>query len=235
MTAQRRLGRWCFVLWAATAIALSAVAVGRAASLTVASANLTVVSTCELTGYPSSTAVVADATVREDRSTQNYAASLTLGARSLIGANRRAYIRYDLAQCTPAVPASASVKSAKLSLAVTATGLPVTCRTEDVYRVTGSWDETAITWASKPSTAGSPTSSAVVGALVGCDNSLPSTYVRWDVTADVQSFVDGTAPNYGWMIRDRTEDSLTLQAAAFSSKNSGVASSAPLLTVTWMA
>jgi hypothetical protein len=221
-------------LWATAGIAMAGAAVGRAASLTVSSANLTVVRTCELTGYPNTTSVVADATVRQDRSTTNYGTSTTLAVRSATGANRRAYVRYDLTKCTSAIPASASVKSARLSLSVTATGLPAACRTEDVFRVTGPWSDSTITWATQPSSSAIPTGSAVVGVLVGCPNSTLLAYVAWDVTADVQSFVAGTATNNGWMIRDRNEDAAVLEAAAFASRNSGAAATAPVLTVTYM-
>jgi hypothetical protein len=213
---------------------MAAVSVGRAASLAVSSATLTVVRTCELTGYPSTTPIRADATVRQDRSTTNYGTSTTLAVRSSSGANRRAFLRYDLTQCTPAIPATASVKRATLSLSVTATGLPATCRTEDVFRVTGSWSESTITWANQPSSSASPTSSAVVGALLGCTNGTPLAYVGWDVTADVQAFADGTATNNGWVVRDRTEGAAVVQAAVFASRNNGVAAAAPLLTVTYM-
>jgi hypothetical protein len=37
----------------------------------------------------------------------------------------------------------------------------------------------------------------------------PDRFMSWDVTADVQAFVNGTVPNNGWLLKDRIEDKAT--------------------------
>jgi hypothetical protein len=54
------------------------------------------------------------------------------------------------------------------------------------------------------------------------------------VTADVSSFVAGTASNFGWMLRDDVEGSATAYTETFSAKNLGTASQAPQLVITYV-
>jgi len=55
----------------------------------------------------------------------------------------------------------------------------------------------------------------------------------WDVTADVQAFVSGSATNYGWMIRDDVEGSSTSRAVTFSSKEAANIPRSPQLVVNY--
>ena len=98
------------------------------------------------------------------------------------------YIRFDLSS----IPEGAAIISAKLKIyqyyQSSASGNLA------VYRVTGDWSEEDITWNNKPSNAdtasdtiSTPTSSNV--------------WVEFDVTDDVQGFVDGSYSNYGWVIK----------------------------------
>jgi len=99
------------------------------------------------------------------------------------------YIKFDLSS----IPSGSAIVSAKLRLYGfyfydAGTG------NLEVYRVTGSWSESSITWDNKPGDAGSPTDTV---AVPGSGN----TWVEWDVTDDVQAFIDGTYDNYGWVIK----------------------------------
>jgi hypothetical protein len=69
------------------------------------------------------------------------------------------------------------------------TGRALTC-----YRLTEDWDESTVTWNTRPAAAPTPTSSSVVPGAYG--------WIVFDVTSDVQAFADGQADNYGWRIRD---------------------------------
>ena len=64
------------------------------------------------------------------------------------------------------------------------------------FRITSTWNEATVTWNTRPSWASTMTSQATV----------PGSYawMSWDVTADVQDFVDGVETNYGWIVRDTT-------------------------------
>ena len=68
-------------------------------------------------------------------------------------------------------------------------GRPIT-----LYRVTSDWDETSVTWNTQPSYASQPTTSSKVPSSYG--------WMTWNVTDDVQDFVKGKKPNYGWKITD---------------------------------
>jgi parallel beta-helix repeat protein len=64
----------------------------------------------------------------------------------------------------------------------------------NLYMVTSDWDEDTATWNTRPSYASYPTTNATVPDEYG--------WMMWDVTDDVQSFVDGQSCNYGWKITD---------------------------------
>ena len=64
-----------------------------------------------------------------------------------------------------------------------------------LYKITSSWDEDTVTWNTQPSYASQPTTYSTVPSSTGV-------WMEWDVTSDVQDFVDGDATNYGWKITD---------------------------------
>ena len=70
---------------------------------------------------------------------------------------------------------------------------PLTC-----YRITSDWDEETVSWNTRPTwlPPGQWTDSTPVPASFG--------WMEWDVTSDVQAFVNGTETNYGWCIMDET-------------------------------
>ncbi|MHC4619526.1 MAG: DUF7901 domain-containing protein, partial [Planctomycetota bacterium] len=63
-----------------------------------------------------------------------------------------------------------------------------------MHRITSDWNEPNTTWSSRPSYDPNVTSSSTVPASYD--------WMEWDVSADVQDFVNKTYPNYGWWIRD---------------------------------
>jgi len=65
----------------------------------------------------------------------------------------------------------------------------------NLYKVTNEWDEDTVTWNTQPSYASQPTTYSSVPSSVG-------TWMEWDVTVDVQDFVNGIEDNYGWKITD---------------------------------
>jgi hypothetical protein len=212
-----------------------------AAGLAVSSAALTPYRTCVLTATPSTSAVVADAEVRQASPGTGYGSQATVTVTSSGTANRRAHIRFDLASCAPAIPATAVVRLATLRLYASA--LPAACRTLDIFRVTASWTETGLTWTNQPlgTALNSPptasrTDSFDVGTPAGCLNRTAGAYVTGaDVTSDVAAFVGGSATNWGWMIRDDTEGSATVRTTTFSAKELGTLAQAPQLVITWVA
>jgi hypothetical protein len=214
--------------------------VGYAASLTVASTNLTVYATCTLSGTTGASASVEDSYVDENAPTTPNGSSATMNSQSRNNRNRRSYVSFDLTTCAPSVPSSAIVTGATLRLWVTA--VPVaTCRTEDVFAVTSAWTQSAITWNNQPfgTATNSPASAArtdsiTIGSGAGCTVGSAAQYVAWNVTSNVATFVSGGATNFGWMIRDDAEGANGVGfAVAFSTSNAGSVPQAPQLVVTY--
>jgi hypothetical protein len=211
---------------------------GRAAGLPVASQKLSVFRTCVLTTTPSASTAGTDSYVDQAAATTNNGSATFLDVQSGSSLNRRAYIRFDLTRCSPAIPSAASVKIATLRLYVSA--IPAVCRTEDIFAATAEWTEAAITWNNQPfgTTINNPASGSRADALTvgsaSCQNTTANAYVTgWTVTTDVQSWVAGSTTNNGWMIRDDVEGSATTRNARFSSKNANVAAQSPQLIVTY--
>lgn len=214
--------------------------VGSASSLAVSTQALTTFSTCTLTAADPTTAIVDDAEVREARANGRFGTATTLTVTSRSGRNERAYIRFDLAACVPAIAASSAIRLATLRLYLTA--IPTSCRTLDLFPVTSSWTERQITWNKQPlgTVINDPptlarTDSFDVGAAAGCENRVVDEYlVGADVTTDAADAVAGGASDIGWMIRDDAEDDAPAATVEFASKEAGVLARAPQLVVTYV-
>ena len=211
-----------------------------AAGLNFASQALTPYRTCVLSGTPATTTAVLDASVRQGSATSNFGTSTTNDVASGSAANRRLYLRFDLAQCSPAISSSAVVRLATLRMYGTV--LPAVCRTVDIFRVTATWTEAAITWNNQPfgtainnPASGSASDTYGAGTPAGCENLAVNSYITGGVvTSDVAAFVAGTATNFGWMLRDDVEGSATLRTQTYAAKNLGTASQAPQLVITYV-
>lgn len=212
-----------------------------AASLTLTSQNFTPYRTCTITATPATTTAVIDATVRQNSATSNFGTITTDTVSTATTSNQRMYIRFDLTTCSPAIPTTAVVRLATLRLYMTA--VPAACRTIDLFPSTASWTETGLTWNNQPfgttlnnPASGSRTGSFAVGTPAGCQNLTNNAYVvGGTVTTDVQSFVDGSVSNFGWMLRDDVEASSTTRTVNFSSKELGTVAQEPQLVVTYVA
>lgn len=211
---------------------------GSASSLSLTSQNLTPYRTCVVSGTPTTTTAVADASVRQASATSNFGTQTTNDVASANAANRRLYIRFDLTVCSPAIPSSATIRLATLRMYASA--LPAACRTNDVFRVTATWTEGAITWNNQPfgttlnnPATGSRTTSFDSGTPVGCQFGAAG-FTTATVTTDVAAWVSGSAANYGWMIRDDVESSATARTTTFSAKNLGTAAQVPMLVISYV-
>jgi hypothetical protein len=214
--------------------------VGHAAGLNLASQTLTPYRTCVITATPASTTAVVDASVRQGTANGNFGTTNTVDIASTNAANRRLYLRFDLTVCSPAIPATATVRLATLRLYATA--LSAACRTIDLFRVTAAWTETTLTWVNQPfgTTLNNPASGTAVdtftlGTPAGCQNQATGIYmVGANPTADVAAFVAGSATNNGWMLRDDVEGSATARTETFSAKDLGTLAQAPQLVITYV-
>jgi len=125
----------------------------------------------------------------------------------------RSYIKFDLSE----IPSNSVIFSANLFLYKSRgpSNAPV-----NVSRVTGGdWNESTITWNNAPS----------CNTQYTDQNRTPVTgWMMWDVTSDVQGFVNRSYYNYGWCIR-RGDNELSIPPIYFYSKEYG--SNSPYLRV----
>ena len=101
----------------------------------------------------------------------------------------RGLIKYNISS----IPSDANITEAKVRL-YTYTKGQASDPEVYFYRITGNWDESAVTWDTQPTTV-FPTSTD--------SQTITSAYdwYEWNITDDAQSFVNGSNTNYGWMIR----------------------------------
>src|SRR3990167_8586807 len=122
--------------------------------------------------------------------------------------NRRGFVKFD----TSSIVGGSEITKATLRLFLN--NAPAASRTYEAYRITAGWAEGSLTWNNQPVVAAGASSSVSTGTS---DN----VWMEWDVTSDVQNFVNGVNTNYGWMIKDSSEDSSTSrQGQLNSSENS---------------
>ena len=210
-----------------------------AASLSLTSQNLTPYRTCTITATPTTTTAVTDTTARQGTANGNFGALTTITVSSANAANQRTYLRFDLTGCSPAIPASATVRLATLRLYMTA--VPAACRVLDLFPATVAWGETTLTWNNQPfgTTINNPptasrTGTFSVGTPAGCQSQAAGYVTGGTVTSDVAGFVAGSSTNFGWMIRDDTEGSGTTRTATFTAKELGTVAQEPQLVITYV-
>lgn len=125
-----------------------------------------------------------------------------LEVRSAEDDNDRSYVQFDL---TGALPEGSIVDEATLMLYMQTA--PGASRVYGVHNVTSLWSEGTIDWATQPSSNETPTSVTGTGTIDGV-------WLSWDVTPDINGDT-----NFGWTIKDQTEDSPTGRTAQFRPKN----------------
>jgi hypothetical protein len=224
---------------AAALLSASVSCAGRslAASLPVATSTVDSWRTCILSGTSSTTTVVDDTFVNQASPNTNSGTASTMDVRSSTSANRRAYVRFDLGQCSPTISTTATVADAALQLFVTQ--IPSVCRSIDLFRLSGPWTESTITWNNQPvGTAPNnpPTAGRSAVTTIGaspCTVISTGVYVSWNVTADVRLFVGGSSANLGWLLRDDAEDSTVSRNTQFSTAEANNTTRAPRLLVTY--
>ena len=209
-----------------------------AAGLTVTSKNLTAQRTCVISATPTTSTAEDDAWVDQNAPTTNNGTGNFIDVQTGSARNRRGYLTFDLTVCTPAIPASATVRFATLRLY--ATQVPTACHTYDVFDVPSTWAENTITWNTQPfgtavnnPASGTRTDAITIGGGT-CTNTATGYVNGWTVTTDVQAFVAGSRPNFGWMIRDDAENAATTDNARFASREAGNNSRVPQLVIGWV-
>lgn len=157
-----------------------------------------------------------DTFIAHKRPDNNYGSRTNLLVRNDYGSTPGwAYdilIKFDLSS----IPQGATIQSAKLRLYYyqhkdnDPAGRKLNC-----YRITSNWNENTVTWNTQPSYYPNPTTYATVP-------SSTRRWMEWDVTSDVQKFINGQATNYGWKITDENYwGTIEIPIAYFYSKEYG--------------
>jgi hypothetical protein len=76
--------------------------------------------------------------------------------------------------------------------------------------VTSIWSESTITWDTQPTVSSTNTGTVIIPSSPSC--------VTWDVTADVQAWVSGTA-NHGWRVSDQDETTSSAEVRYVTREN----------------
>ena len=162
---------------------------------------------------------IADTWADEQKPTLNKGTTTTMTTRSWqSGKNGRSFVEFDVSS----IPSGSTVNTATLTLC--AVSVPSSTRTIDLHRITASWVETTLTWNNQPGVAGSVTDSATTPGSPAC--------MTWDVAADVQLWIDGTA-NEGWRAKDSVESQGTKYTTDFATKENGTPADRPILDVNY--
>lgn len=163
----------------------------------------------------------ADTYLDETSASSNFGTATDLSVRSLLTANHRTLVRFDLTACS--IPSDATIESAELTLHLT--DAPTLSRTHDAHRVTDTWAETSVTWTNQPTRATTATASVLTGTTDGVT-------LEWDVTGDVADFVAGNTTNHGWLVKDTLEGDATGMTATYSAREHTTSEQRPALAVT---
>jgi hypothetical protein len=201
------------------------VGVASAASITIANGRLTTVTrtygaaqTCTLTA-------ISDSYVNKALAATNSGTGTTLLINADSTTTERAFVRFDLSSCSPAIPSDALVQTARMQLTIAVAALAT--RTYVLRRATASWVESTVTWNLQPAVAASATASTTIslGSLIGA-------VVEWTATSDVQAYVTGSATDLGWRVSDSNEGIVLGTPLTFGSREA--ATGQPKLVVTYL-
>jgi hypothetical protein len=213
------------ILVAAFVMAVCAAQHAAAAQLSLSSAHLTATSKTYGAPVTCTLGAAADSYANKLLAGSNFGTGTTLLVSPDLTTTERAFLRFDLTTCSPAISAGAIVQSASLKLTVAL--LTTAARTIELRSVLASWTEAGLTWTNQPSAAGSATSSATVPAAT-----IAGAVVTWTATSDVQAFVSGAATNVGWRLGDSVEGVVAGPILTLNSKEA--ASGRPQLVVTYI-
>ncbi|HRY62684.1 MAG TPA: DNRLRE domain-containing protein [Candidatus Paceibacterota bacterium] len=164
---------------------------------------------------------ISDSYIRQDRATTNYGGGTTMLVQSRSGSrNYRAVIRFNFK-----LPSGVIIDSSFLKLYMTSA--PSASRNYEARSLLGSWTETGVNWSNQPASSASPSDTITTGTT-------RNLWMSWNVKNDVQSIVNGAA-NYGWLIKDVTENSSMTRGATFASRENSTVGVRPVLEVAFSA
>jgi hypothetical protein len=121
------------------------------------------------------------------------------------------------------IPSGATISAATLTLCTVSLSAQGAGRVHELHAVTSGWGENSVTWNTQPSISSALTDSVVVPSSPAC--------LTFDVSSDVQAWVDGSATNLGWELNVATESGN--HWVEYGTRESGTAADRPRLDVTY--
>jgi hypothetical protein len=135
--------------------------------------------------------------------------------------NRRGFVQFDLSE----IPQGSTILSATLRVWRASGASSV--RRHEAWMVLDFWLENAITWEDQPGIHSDQSDVIDVGD--------PDTFKEWDVLSNVQDFVDGSVPNYGWRIGDVNEDASSKKETSYATREDANPAIRPRLVIYYLA
>jgi len=163
-----------------------------------------------------------DAFVDEFAPDTNYGTEPALFVAGDGGYSTRAYIQFTLSS----VPATAVILSADLELFYYTESTFSVDGPVGVYRVTGNWVESTVTWNASPAATNTSIDTITV------PGAHTNTFLPWDVSSLVQGWVDGSIANRGVILRD-TDESSSDGVKYFRSSDWSTADQRPKLVISY--
>lgn len=191
-----------------------------------------------------------DSSIYSGKADANCGGALTIDAGTYLGGIYRGQICFDLSDITE----GATITSAILTLACTWEGSTAdlgvalhraltqwyegsgTETTPDPGENASTWNHRnhngSVDWGGGHTGGQSGTDYAAVATATTTITAAGGALFDWDVTADVQSWVNGTADNYGWFLINADESSANTDKS-FPSSRAIDEAKRPVLVVTW--
>ena len=164
----------------------------------------------------------ADTFIYEGSQGTNYGSNVQLWTDPWqLGNARRSLIHFDVSS----IPSTASISLAELNLLEADT--QGTTRTIAIHRKTASFTENGATWSNAASGYNGAATDTVSVSWSGT-----FTWNTWSVQSDVQDFVDGTSPNFGWLLKDTAEGTSQFRWQ-FHSRDAASSANRPTLDITY--
>lgn len=165
---------------------------------------------------------VADAFIEEDNPTKNNDTDSDMTVDGEAGKANRALVQFDVS----AIPSGANVTSATLTLCYPSNPSGGSQgHVHELRMVTSAWNESTVTWDTQPTASGSVTDSITVPTSSQC--------MTFDVTSDVQAWVDDDTTNHGWRLNDQDEGVGPSSDAKYGTREQVNAAERPSLQISY--
>ncbi|HMM06955.1 MAG TPA: DNRLRE domain-containing protein [Clostridiales bacterium] len=184
-----------------------------------------------------SSAAISDAHINSESPNTNYGTSSAMVVGTNSSGSSRAYMKFTL---PTQIQKSDRIVAAELGLCPN-TSNPYTifnggqisaAPTMYMFAPTKSWDASTLTWNNKPEYNTSETIDYSKIEIV--NGAAKIDWYTWDVTSIVNKWYDGTAPNYGVMIKDTESTKYSKRAYFHSSNLSGSSQVYPIINISYM-